>query len=40
MDAGVIAHLKAFAEPGLKARLEGITGIDDDAYDWTLNEAK
>jgi hypothetical protein len=38
-DAGVIAHLRAFAEPGLKARLSGITSIDDDAYDWSLNEA-
>ena len=36
-DQGVIDHLMRFAEPALRARLEGITEIDDDAYDWSLN---
>ena len=39
-DAGVIAHVKQFAEPGLAARLETISRIDDDGYDWSLNDAR
>ena len=39
-DQGVIDHLIRFAEPALRTRLEGITGIDDDAYDWSLNAAR
>ena len=39
-DAGVIAHLKKYAEPALAKQLRGITSIDDDQYDWSLNEAK
>jgi len=38
--AGVIAHLKKYAEPGLKKRLAAVDRIDGDAYDWTLNDAK
>lgn len=38
-DAGVIAHLKRFAAPELRAALDGVTRIDDDAYDWRLNDA-
>lgn len=34
----VIAHLKEFAEPALKAQLDGITSISGYAYDWALNE--
>ena len=37
-DAGVIAHLKTFAAPDLAAALAGVTDIDDDAYDWDLND--
>ena len=39
-DAGVVAHLKRYAEPALAARLETITRIDRDSYDWTLNDAR
>jgi hypothetical protein len=39
-DAGVLRHLKAYAEPGLAMRLERFDGIDDDRYDWTLNRAE
>ena len=39
-DAGVIAHLKQFAEPVLAARLETISRMDDDGYDWSLNDAR
>jgi len=37
-DAGVIAHLKAFAKPDLKQALAGAKRIDADGYDWSLNE--
>jgi len=37
-DQGVIAHLKAFAEPGLAMKLEGLSNIYDDDYDWRLND--
>lgn len=39
-DRGVIAHLKAYAEPDLAMKLEEIGRIDDHDYDWQLNEAK
>ncbi len=39
-DAGVLRHLKAYAEPGLAMRLERFDDIDDDRYDWTLNRAE
>ena len=39
-DAGVIAHVKQFAEPVLAARLETLSRIDDDGYDWSLNDAR
>ena len=38
-DQGVIAHLKGFASPSLAMKLERRTSIDDDAYDWSLNDA-
>ncbi len=38
-DAGVIAHLRRYAKPGLKQALRGITRIDDDRYDWDLNSS-
>ncbi|HYD98780.1 MAG TPA: DUF547 domain-containing protein [Alphaproteobacteria bacterium] len=37
--AGVIAHLRQHAGPGLRAALEGVAGIADDRYDWALNGA-
>lgn len=36
-DAGVIAHLRQYAEPALAARLEGIGRISGDRYDWRIN---
>jgi hypothetical protein len=39
-DAGVIDHLRQYAEPALAKRLRPVTEIDDDEYDWTLNDAK
>jgi len=38
-DAGVIAHLRRYAEPAKAATLDGITRIGGDAYDWSLNGA-
>lgn len=38
-DAGVIAHLGAYAEPGLAAALAGVDRVDGHDYDWSLNEA-
>jgi hypothetical protein len=37
-EAGVIAHLRLYAHPGLKTRLEGTTDVYDFDYDWTLND--
>ena len=39
-DAGVIAHLKQYAEPALARQLRGVHEVDDDEYDWSLNDAK
>ena len=36
-DAGVIAHLKRYAEPALAAKLALVKKINDDGYDWALN---
>lgn len=36
-DASVLAHIRAFAAPELKTKLEGITGIDSYDYDWRVN---
>jgi hypothetical protein len=38
-DQGVIAHLLRYAEPGLAAALARFAAIDDDRYDWRLNDA-
>jgi Protein of unknown function, DUF547 len=38
-SAGVIAHLKKYANPDLAKKLNKQTAIADDAYDWSLNEA-
>ena len=37
-DAGVIAHLREFAEPGLVAKLADKSKIRDGFYDWALND--
>jgi len=37
-DAGVIAHLKLYANDELKAQLGAIQKISGDDYDWSLNE--
>ena len=36
-DAGVIAHLKRYANADLKAQLDGITKVSKDQYDWGVN---
>lgn len=36
-DAGVIAHLRKYARPDLARRLEKVTAIAEDQYDWSLN---
>ena len=36
-EAGVIEHLMRYAEPELKKKLQGLSGIYDDRYDWSLN---
>lgn len=38
-EAGVIAHLRTYAAPDLRAELDRFTAIDDHAYDWRLNDA-
>ncbi|MEZ5930855.1 MAG: DUF547 domain-containing protein [Alphaproteobacteria bacterium] len=38
-EQGVIAHLKAYAEPDLAMKLEGVGDIGDYHYDWRLNDA-
>ena len=37
-DAGVIAHLKMYADDELKMQLNTVQKISGDDYDWTLNE--
>ena len=39
-DAGVIAHLKQYAEGDLRTGLEQVTRISSDSYDWALNDAE
>ncbi len=39
-DAGVIAHLRKYAEPGLAAKLKSQTSIGGHRYDWGLNDAR
>ncbi|MCU7852421.1 MAG: DUF547 domain-containing protein [Candidatus Thiodiazotropha sp. (ex Monitilora ramsayi)] len=38
-DAAVIQHLRQYANDSLHKQLMNITKIDDDAYDWSLNQA-
>ena len=37
-EKGVIAHLKQYATPANKAKLEKVKKISDTDYDWSLNE--
>ena len=39
-DRGVIEHLQRYAAPALAASLEPFPAIDDDRYDWRLNDAR
>ncbi len=38
-EAGIVAHLRKYAGPELSAALGGVSGVDDDVYDWDLNNA-
>lgn len=38
-DHELIEHLMTYAEPNLDMTLEKFSTIDDDRYDWTLNDA-
>jgi hypothetical protein len=38
-EAGVLAHLRRYARAPLLDLLAGRTRIDDDYYDWRLNDA-
>ena len=39
-DQGLIAHLSRYAEPELAEKLAASTRIDDDHYDWQLNDVQ
>ena len=39
-EAAVVRHLQRYAGPDLKRLLGARTGIDDDDYDWRLNDAR
>lgn len=39
-QAAVLQHVRRYAEPALKQKLEAVTSIDDFFYDWNLNDAK
>ncbi len=38
-DKDIIEHLKRYAAPDLAKKLSGSSSIDDDQYDWRLNDA-
>jgi hypothetical protein len=38
-DAAIIAHLRRYAAPALANALKSIDEIEDDHYDWSLNDA-
>ncbi len=38
-DQALIKHLQRYASPALQARLAGRRDVDDDEYDWRLNDA-
>ncbi len=37
-EAGVLNHLRRYATPSLKSKLDGISVVDRFAYDWSLND--
>lgn len=37
-DEGVLKHLRAYAAPDLVRKLEAVTSISGDFYDWGLND--
>lgn len=37
-DEGVLAHLRRYAAPELKAKLDGVKAVSDHHYDWSLND--
>ena len=39
-EAAVLDHLRRYAEPDLRTRLDAADGIADYAYDWALNDAR
>lgn len=39
-EEGVIAELHRYAEPELRRRLEGVTGVSSYDYDWSLNDVQ
>ena len=39
-EQGVLQHIARFAAPPLAAKLKSVSGIDDYAYDWSLNDIK
>ncbi len=39
-EKGVMAHLKRFADPKLKAALDKVGELDEVQYDWSLNDAR
>lgn len=39
-EKGVIDHMRKYASPELKAKLDAITGFDGHDYDWSLNDTK
>jgi hypothetical protein len=39
-DANILAHLRAYAAPELKAKLDQVKSIAAYDYDWALNDAK
>lgn len=38
-DAGIIEHLRRYANPERAGQLEGVNRINDHGYDWELNDA-
>ncbi len=39
-EAGVLSHLRRYADPDLADRLAGVDEIADDVYDWKLNDRR
>lgn len=39
-DQGVLAHLRKYASPALRAKLNGARSIGDHHYDWSLNDVE